>query len=137
MRCRIGGLALLLVLGGCGEGTSGPLGPILLGLWGLAGESPARLTGLHVAAELQLLCSSVGTNQPVELDSGGHFAFEGRLHTSRLTSEKRTAQVTGQLEADRVTLTIDVLGDGNAPRTLILDAGVDPGFGALPPVCPL
>jgi len=57
MRCRIGGLALLLVVGGCGEGTSDPLGPILLGQWGVAGESPARLTGLHVAAELQLLCS--------------------------------------------------------------------------------
>jgi hypothetical protein len=137
MRCRIGGLALLLVLGGCGEDPGGPLGPILLGQWGVAGESPARLTGLHVAAELQLLCNSVGTSQPVELDSGGHFAFEGRLHTSQLTSEKRTAQVTGQLEANRVTLTIAVVGDGGAPHTLILEAGADPGFGALPPVCPL
>jgi hypothetical protein len=80
---------------------------------------------------------SCGTNQPVELDPGGHFAFEGRLHTSQLTNEDRTAQVTGQLEGDRVTLTIDVPGDGDAPHTLILDAGVDPGFGALPPMCPL
>jgi hypothetical protein len=137
MRCRIGSLALLLVLGGCGEGPSGPPGPILLGQWGVTGDSPARLTGLHVAAELQLPCSSIGTNQPVELDSGRHFAFEGQLHTSQLTSEHRTAQVTGELDGDRVTLTIDVPGDGDAARTLVLDAGVDPGFDSLPPSCPL
>jgi hypothetical protein len=137
MRCRIVGLALLLVLGGCGEGTNGPPGPILLGQWGVAGESPARLTGLHVAAELQLPCSSIGTNQPVELDSDGHFAFEGRLHTSQLTRDDRTAQVTGELHEDRVTLTIDVPGDSDAPHSLILDAGVDPGFDARPPMCPL
>lgn len=137
MRHQIPGVAFFLLLCSCGEGTSAPSGPLLLGQWELAGDSPALLIGLRVAAELQLACSSVGINEPVELSLEGHFAFEGRLHTSTLTTESPKAQVSGRVEAERVSLTVDVLGDGVPAQTLTLHAGVDPAFDELPPICPL
>jgi hypothetical protein len=137
MRFRMIVMALTLLSVGCGNDTSAPGGAVLVGQWGVAGEAPARLVGLRVAAELQFACSSVGVNEPVELGHDGRFAFEGRLHTSGLTSASQTAQVSGQVVGERVSLTMNVLGDGVPAQSLTLHAGVDPAFEQLPPTCPL
>lgn len=42
MRSRLAATALLLLLVGCSDGAT-PSGPLLLGQWGAAGESPALL----------------------------------------------------------------------------------------------
>jgi hypothetical protein len=137
MRSQLGGVALLLVLSACGDEPSAPGDLLLLGQWGVAGESPAQLIGLRVAAELQFPCSSVGTNEPVGIDHNGHFTFFGRLHTSGISSGSREAQVRGHVEGEHVRLTVDVRGDGVVAQTLTLQAGVDPAFEDLPPTCPL
>ncbi len=113
MRIRTAGLALVLLLGGCGEDTSAPGVAVLVGQWGVAGEFPARLIGLHVAAELQFGCTSVGTDEPVELGPDGRFVFEGRFRPSGLAlGGGQKARVLGQVIADEVSLTVDVIGDG-------------------------
>ncbi len=127
--------AALLLLAGCGDDMNAPAGPLLLGQWGTAGESPALLIGLRVGAELQLACSSVGTDRPVELGADGRFAFRGRWHTSSSVRQEVMAQVTGQVAGALVTLSVDVLEDDTPGEALTLRQGVDPDFEDLPPVC--
>ncbi len=104
MRIRTAGLALVLMLGGCGEDTSAPGVAVLVGQLGVAGEFPARLIGLHVAAELQFGCTSVGTDEPVELGPDGRFVFEGRFRPSGLAlGGGQKARVLGQVIADEVS----------------------------------
>ena len=137
MRARIAGVALVLLLAGCGEETSAPAGPLLVGQWGVIGDSPASLVALRVAAELQFGCSSIGVHHAVELLPEGRFAFEGRMQRSGIASGGLKARVSGRVEAERVILTADVLDDDVPPQSLTLQAGVDPRFDRNPIPCPL
>jgi hypothetical protein len=128
-------LVLVAALG-CGHDADESSGPILYGQWGSIGDAPAQLLGLGVAAELQLLCSAVGTNTPVELGPDNTFEFSGRLRTSMLESREPTARVQGRLQGETVTLTVDILGDNLPSSRYTLERGVNPHFEDQPPSCP-
>jgi hypothetical protein len=69
-------------------------------------EAPALLVAV-IGAELDLGCSSVGTDDPVELGPDGSFAFSGRMQLSGLAFDPPRATVEGRVHGDAVTLTLD------------------------------
>ena len=95
-----------------------------------------RMSGGMVAAELQLGCASVGTDDPVRVGPDGEFSFVGDYHTSGAVMGHIRARVTGRIENDVVTLSLDILREGWASGEYVLRRGVDPGYDTDPPFCP-
>ena len=126
-------LPVLLLLAACGDATGPFFEPTLVGRWG---SSTALLVGLRVAAELQLGCNSVGTDDPVRMGPDGEFSFVGDYSMSGGTMSRIRARVTGRIENDVVTLRLDILRDGWGSSEYVLRRGVDPGYDTDPPFCP-
>ena len=127
-------LICLLALG-CGD----PADPnsILHGQWGTTGEDSALLIALSVGAELQLPCSSVSTDDPVELQRDGTFTFSGDYQSStlELDAPRVRAQVSGRYQGRTVVVSLDILKDGLPAYVYTLERGINPHFEDQPPFC--
>lgn len=122
----------LIVLAACDKDTTEPTDPLLLGEWG---SESALFIALRSGAEVQLACTVIIIDDPIELQAGATFTVQGRLQaSSAVLGDLPAIRGNGEVRGARVVLSLP-LGVGGALTRFDLTAGVRPQPAELP-TCP-